>query len=144
MGIYPYAMTTRRVEVGDFSRARSEVVKRIFSIDPAFDRVHIRQVIFSGDWNSRSYFNLFFDQVVVDHFFCYRVFHLDTGIHFHEIEVAVFINQEFNCSGTFILYCNSTFNGCLTHSFPKLWCHERRWCFFYQLLMATLNRAIAF
>src|SRR3989339_1277010 len=117
------------MKIGNQSRRWSEIIKRIFSIDATLDCMHFRDIVFSGDWNARSNFYLFFDQVEVDYLFSYRMLYLYTGIHFHEVEVAVFIYEEFYCTSSFLIYSHGSFNGGLAHFFTQLRGHERRWRF---------------
>lgn len=73
-------------------------------------------IIFPRYRNSGSYLNLLKYEVEIDHLLGYGVFHLDTRIHFHKIELPIFINQEFNGAGPFIL---DVF-GALTAALPIL------------------------
>ena len=61
-----------------------------------------REYSFAGYFSPMADLYLFLDQVVINHFFRNAVFYLDTGVHFHEIEITVFINQELYRSNTFI------------------------------------------
>ena len=63
----------------------------------------LRNIIPATYFFTHRYFYLFFDQIKIDHFFRYTMFYLDTGIHFHEIEIAVLIHQELNGTNTFII-----------------------------------------
>ena len=72
------------------------------------------------------------------------MFNLDACIHFHKIEIAVFINQKLNSSYTFVIHRFGSFNSRFTHFFTQFICHEWRRCFLNQLLMSSLNRTISF
>ena len=72
------------------------------------------------------------------------MFHLNTGVHLHKIEVAVFIDQKFNGSAAFVIHSFCGFYCGITHLIAKFLSHEGRWRFFYQFLVAALNGAIAF
>ena len=144
MAIYSNTMATRLVQHSYLSRRWPEIIVRIFCIYAAFNSVHLRIISFAYDLFAHCYFNLFFYEVVVDHFFCNTMFYLDTCIHFHEVKIAVFIYKEFDCSYTFVVDGLCCLDCCCTHFFTKICCHERRRRFFYQFLMAALNRAISF
>src|SRR3546814_8798759 len=86
MGVHTYPMPSRGVKIRDPSRTGSEIIERILGIDPAFDRMHAWKIMLTRNWNTGGYLDLFFDQIVIDHFFSHRMFYLDAGVHFHEIE----------------------------------------------------------
>ena len=48
-----------------------------------------------------------------------RVFHLNTGVHFHEIEFIFRSEQEFNGSGTFVVDRFCRLDSCFAHLFPE-------------------------
>lgn len=58
---------------------------------------------------------LFLYQVNTYNFFCNRMFYLKTSIHFKEIEIAVLVNKEFNCSCSLIIYSLGSRYSSLTH-----------------------------
>ena len=65
----------------------------ILRIDTAFDRVLSRVVIDPDDGHSCRYLDLLPDQVEIrDHLFRDRMLHLDSGVHFHEVEVPVLVH----------------------------------------------------
>src|SRR5690606_10804487 len=130
------------MEVSDFTWRWSKVIKRILRIDSALNRVHRRLVVFTRNWNTSSYFNLLFNQVEIDDLFRNRVFHLNTRVHFHKIEILVFIHQKLNGTCTLVIHSLRTFNRCFTHFLTQFWSHKWRRRLFNKLLMSTLNRAI--
>ncbi|MCY1554198.1 hypothetical protein D9M68_907520 [compost metagenome] len=69
--------------------------------------------------------------------------YLDTGIHFHKIEFTVFVYQEFNGSGTFIAYSLCAGHRCLAHLFAEFVGNYRGGGFLDQLLMSSLDGAVA-
>src|ERR1700761_4429631 len=144
MGINTYTMPTRRVEVGYFTRRRTEAVCRIFGINTALDSVHGWLVVFTRDRYTCGNFYLLFDQIEVDHLFGNRMLHPDTGVHLHKVEVAVLINQKLYRSGTFVFYGFGAFYSGIAHFFTQFFCHKRRWCLFYQFLVTALYRTITF
>ena len=104
MCIKPDSMATGCMENCNCSRRRPEFVKRILCIDSAFDRMLCWIIVDSYNRNTGSHFDLFADQVKIRYdLFGDRVLHLNSRIHFHKIEIPVFINQELNGSSSLIL-----------------------------------------
>src|SRR5258708_27406465 len=106
------------VEDGDPSRGRSEIIIGIFGIDTALNGMPLRLVIESADRISCRYFDLFFDQVEIHHFFRDTMLYLDTGVHLHEVEIAVLIHEEFDRSHAFVVDGGSRFDGGISHTLP--------------------------
>ena len=88
--------------------------------------------------------DLFLDQVDPRHPFCDRMFHLDSGIHFHEIIIAMFIDKEFNSARTDVVYGFGGSYCFFTHILTELRSNEHRRALFYYFLIAALNRTFAF
>ena len=57
-------------------------------------------------------------QVEPQHFLSDRMLHLQTGIHFEEIKIMVFIDQEFDCPGTGIVDSLGSRYRLLAHLLP--------------------------
>ena len=75
---------------------------------------------------------------------CDRVFHLYTGVHFHEIELAVFINEELDSA---CIPITADLSGCtsgFTHFRTKLLIHKacRGRGFLEDLLISSLHGAV--
>src|ERR1700752_2991846 len=103
MRVYTYSMATRYVKVLYSARRRTEAVCRIFCIDTAFHCMHLWEIVLARYFNSGSNLYLLGNKVVVNYFFRYRMFNLYTGVHFHKVEIAVLVNQEFNSTYTFVV-----------------------------------------
>ena len=72
------------------------------------------------------------------------VFHLDSGIHFHEIEVsAVAIQQELHCTGPFVAHCTGSIDSGSAHLLAQCGGEASGGGFFDELLIAPLNRAVS-
>src|SRR5690606_29770355 len=69
--------------------------------------------------------------------------YLYTGVHFHKVEVAMLIYQELDGTHAFVTNSRRRFLGSFAHCGTQFVCHKRRRRFFYQFLMAPLNRAVA-
>ena len=90
-----------------------------------------------------GYKNLLFHQVHAHHFFRDGMLHLQTRIHFEEVEVPVLVHQKFNGTRTRIVYGLGGGNRLLSHLLAQLWRQERRRAFFHNLLVAALHRTLA-
>jgi hypothetical protein len=73
-----------------------------------------------------------------------RMFNLQAGIHFHEPEAMTLrLAKEFNGAGVAV-FCGLAQANCgLSEGLVFLLRKYRGWCFFEDLLVPTLNRAIA-
>src|SRR5229473_8074380 len=96
-------MPARLVQHRDPARRRPEIIIGVLSIDTAFDGMSLRLIIETADRIACRYFYLFFYQVEIHHFLCHAMLYLDTGVHLHEIEIAVFVHQEFNGAYTLVV-----------------------------------------
>ena len=70
--------------------------------------------------------------------------HLQTSIHFQEIELAVSVGEELNRSGIRVSDCFGRLDCNFSHPLAHVGVNKRRRRFFQDLLMAALNRALAF
>ena len=91
-----------------------------------------------------GHFNLLFYEVHTDYFFGNRVLHLQAGIHFQEIIIAMFIDKEFNSARTDVVYGFGGSYCFFTHILTELRSNEHRRALFYYFLIAALNRTFAF
>ncbi|EJW92250.1 choline dehydrogenase [gut metagenome] len=87
---------------------------------------------------------LFLHQVDPYDFFRNGVFHLQTSIHFKEVEVAVLVHQEFDSTGTRIVHSLGCCDRLFTHFLPQFGSQERRRTFFHNLLVTALYRTFTF
>lgn len=146
MGIYANAVPFRAVEGFDFAGAWSEVIRGIFGVDAAFDDVHFGRwkSVFAFDLLAGGDEDLFFDEVEVEEFFGHGVFYLDAGIHFHEIEVAVFVEEEFDGAEAFVADGFACFDSGFAHLLAEFFGQYRGGGFFEEFLVASLDGTIAF
>ena len=92
----------RCMKAADQSRARHEVVLEVLGIDPALDRVAIHADLFLEYLQRLAGGNLdlALDEIEPRHHFRHRVLDLDSGVHFHEIELAaLFVQNELDGAG---------------------------------------------
>ncbi|RMN69225.1 hypothetical protein ALQ54_05717 [Pseudomonas syringae] len=141
--IDPYAVAARCVEMLDQTRAWYEGL-RVFGVDPAFQRMTlddhvilgVRQFIAGGDAE-----HLLDDVDACDHF-RNRVLHLNTGVHFDEVETTVFV-QELERTRTAIADIDTRLDAGSQNILARLFIDERCWRFFQNLLVTALQRAVA-
>ena len=70
------------------------------------------------------------------------MFHLDSGVHFHEIEISGLIQKKFYGSGTFVACCFCGAYCCLSHFLSKLMRNGNTWRFFDHFLMTSLDGTV--
>ncbi|CNU80152.1 Uncharacterised protein [Salmonella enterica subsp. enterica serovar Bovismorbificans] len=132
------------MEARDFAWAWQEGV-RIFGIDTAFYRMASNDnfVLCDRQRLTRRDAQLLFDQIDAGNHFSHRVFNLNTGVHFDEIELAVF-EQEFErpCAAIADVYARfrAAFADIATQFRRNAW----RRGFFNHFLVATLHGTVAF
>ena len=51
-----------------------------------------------------------------------RMFYLQAGIHFEEVVIEVFVQQEFDRSGAFVVASTGHVDCVLPHAFSDFWC----------------------
>ncbi len=143
MGIDADSVAAGGVEGRNLTWTGAEVVVGVLGVDAALDGVHVRLVVASRNFGSAGNFNLLANQVVVGHFFGNGVLHLNSGVHLHEVEVAVLVDQELDGSGALVAYVLGGLHGGVAHGLAQFWRHKRRRRLFEQLLVAALDRAVA-
>jgi hypothetical protein len=105
MAIDAYAMAAWLMQRRDTTWRWTKIIVWILCVDAALDRMHLRNIIFTRDLLAHCDLYLFFYKVEVDHFFCYTMFNLYTRVHFHKIEIPVFVHEEFHRAHAFIVNC---------------------------------------
>jgi len=122
-----------------------EIVVRIFGIDPAFDRMAGERNVLLAQLEhlAGSGTDLLLDQVDAGDRFRDRVLNLDPGIHFHEIEIALGVDQELDRAHPGIIDMPGQADSGLAHRLAQLGRGKRRGGFFEDFLVAALDRAVA-
>src|SRR6056297_3011233 len=110
------------------TRRGSKIMKYILSIDSALDSMHFWRITLGANLVAGSYFDLLFDEVVIDHFLRHGMFHLNSGIHLHEIKVSVLIHEKFYGTYAFVIDALRRINRRFSHFLTQLRRHKRRWC----------------
>ena len=65
--------------------------------------------------------------------------HLQAGVHFQEVEIAVLVDEELDRTSTFIATGQRRLHGSFAHGLAQFGCYKRRGCLFDDFLMAPLN-----
>lgn len=144
MRFLTYVKIVRCVETGDFVRIWQEGV-RIFGVDTIFYRMvaNVNFFLFDRQRLIGSDTQLFFDQVNVGDYFCNRVFYLNTGVYFDEIEFVVF-EQEFESICIAIVDINIRFSVTFVDVATQFRGNVRCWRFFDYFLVAALYGVVTF
>src|SRR3954452_19977836 len=69
--------------------------------------------------------------------------HLDACVHLDKVEAAIFVHKKLNGSGGHIPDLTQSGNQLLANLVAHLWGDLQRWRFFQQLLVTTLDAALA-
>lgn len=142
--VYLNVMFFRVVERCNFVWVWMEVIEGVFCIDLVFYSMCIGIIVVFFDEFICCDFDLFFNQVMVDYFFCDWVFYLNLGIYFYEVEVLVFVYEEFYGVYVFVFDSFFCFYSCIVYFFLEFIGYKRGGVFFYQFLVVVLNRVVLF
>ena len=125
------------------SRTRNKC-EGVFGVDTALDSMaaNLDVALFVVQTFAVSHTNLFTYKVNTGNEFCHRMFNLNTGVHFDEVELFVFV-QEFKRTGTAITDSLTGFDATFAHFFNQFTGHAGSRGFFQNLLVAALHGAIA-
>ncbi|MPM38347.1 hypothetical protein SDC9_84976 [bioreactor metagenome] len=146
MGVDPHADAAGGDDQLDLARAWGEAGFRIFRIDPAFDHMagELDVLLTQRQLFARRDPDLLFDDVDAGQLFGDRMLDLNPGVHFHEIEIAVGGQQEFDRPGIVVAGGLGRLDRGRAHAFAQFRIQRRRRRLFEQFLVAALNAAIAF
>ena len=130
----------------DAAGRRYEVPIRIFRVDPAFEGVSDKRDITLriAQWLPGGNANLLLYQVEPGDHFGDRVFHLDAGVHLHEIEIELLVDEEFDGADAGVTDASHTLQGGLAQSTPQNGVNHRGRAFLDELLMPALDGAFSF
>src|SRR5690625_2451170 len=111
MGVDPHTPPAWYIKRCDNTGARPEIMVRILCIDSAFNGMAPKFDRPCADFSTRCGYDLFLDHITEGNLFRNRVFDLYPCIHLHKIEVQIFIHDEFDSSGPFIVDCLTGIDG---------------------------------
>ncbi|MNI20288.1 hypothetical protein D3C73_737620 [compost metagenome] len=138
-----HAETAWRMETGDLAWARQEGV-RVFGVDTAFHRVAVNLHFFLFDRQrlTGSDTQLLFNQIHAGDHLGNRMLNLNTGVHFDEIELAVFI-QELESACAAVTDFHTGFRAALADITAHFAGDARCRSLFNHFLVAALHGAVA-
>src|SRR6476469_5042033 len=96
MGIEPYSRATRWVIGGNETGRGLKVPIGVFSVDATFDGMTSQSTTVTQEAHrlARRHPDLFLDYVEAGHHLGHRMLHLNPGVHLHEVELSVWVQQE--------------------------------------------------
>jgi len=144
--IIPNAWSGRRSIEDELSGERSEVVRRVLGVDATLDRVAppLHLLLTEGKGLPGGDPDLALDQVDPRGELGHRMFHLEPGVDLQEVKVPVGIDQELGGSRVPVAASASERHGGFSHPLAELRGHDGRRGLFHHLLMAALQRTLAF
>ena len=146
MGVDSYATAAGRIVQLDLSGTGHEIVGWVFRVDAAFDGVvscdSIDEML--GKMLTRGHLNLLFDKIASIDFLGDRMLDLDAGVHLHEIEMTVIVHEKLDRARIRVSNVLRQFDRRGAHSSAQFGRHERGGTLLDDLLIAALDRTIAF
>ncbi|MOA14674.1 hypothetical protein D3C78_1347930 [compost metagenome] len=132
-------------ELADRADRRQKIMRRVFGINPGLDGVTVYAEIRPVLRQCLTIRNteLPFDQIQAGNIFRHRMFDLKPCVHFHEIELAGRVEQEFHRSCTAIIDGAGGGDRRFIHALPERIGQAGGGGFLYDLLVPALDRAIA-
>src|SRR3989338_1194428 len=137
--------SARRIVAGDLAEARQEAILRVFRVDTELHGeaakpdilLLVLQFMAVGDAN------LFLHNVDAGNGFRHGVFDLDAGVHFHEIEIVILVEKEFDGARVFIAHGTGGLDAQVADVCALFRRDLLRRGNLDQLLVAALDRAVA-
>src|SRR5713101_8174333 len=137
--------TAGDAQKSDPPRRGKEIVFRVFGVDSTLDGVAAPLNVFLFERQTRSggHRDLLTHQIKTSHQFSNRMFDLQASIHLEKIKLARRIGKKkFDCAGANVIHGSRDLDRGLAHALAQRRIINRRWAFFDDLLMATLNRTL--
>ena len=127
------------------ARAGQEVLRRVLGVQAHFNGVAVAAhlVLAQGQRLACGDAQLPFHQVQAGHQFGHRVLHLQAGVDFHEVEIAVRADDELHRAGVDVVNGVRGLHRGGTHARAQFGREEGRGRFLHHLLVAALRRAFA-
>ena len=125
---------------------RQKVIGRVFGIQPHFNRMTVQRDLLLRDRQRLALGNpdLPGHQVEAGNRFGHRMLHLQPRVHLHKEKLATGIQQKLHRTCADITDGLGSAHGCFAHGLALLHAQAGRRGFFHDLLMAPLDRAVAF
>src|ERR1700686_949750 len=141
-----HARPSRRIESSDLPRRGRELL-RMLGIDAALDRMsamHDGALQYIGQLFARGDHDLTLHQVHVRDHFGDGMLHLDARVHLDEVKPPLLVHEKFDGAGIVIADLTERLAEDFSDFLSKLGSYSHRWRLLQQLLVAPLNRALAF
>ena len=135
-----YTESAWRAVFGDDSRTGRKLF-RIFGVDATFETMtdEFDVLLFEREGLPVGKPDLFLNEVDAGHHFGDSMFDLNSGVHFHEEEVVVFIEQELDGTDIPVVHGFDGFDGDTANGPAEFLVDGRRRGFFEKFLMPALN-----
>ena len=123
-----------------------EVTEWILGIDAGFNGPAVDAHVSLGNWQfiAIGHTDHEFHQVDTGYQFSHRVFHLETGVHLQEIEVALVVDNELHGAGRLVVHRLRQGDRLLAHLLARCLVKKRRRCFFNHFLVTALQGTFTF
>ena len=143
-GVHPHAVAAGQVEEADAAGTGLEPLGRVLGVDAALDGVAAEQDLLLGDREGEPGGNadLLPHQVQAGNQLGDRVLHLDAGVHFDEVELAVGGQHELDGAGIDVARGPGGRHGRRAHPLPQLRGQGLGGGLLQQLLVAPLDGAV--
>src|SRR5687768_13950423 len=141
--IEAHAISSRRMERHDAPGRWLEVAIRVFRIDAALDHVSAKRRKFVyAERMSRGDADLLLHEVDAGEHLGDGVLHLDAGVHLHEVERSVLVEQHLDRAGADVVDRLRAGDRRIAHPLAQIGRHRRAWRLLDELLMPPLHRAV--
>jgi len=137
------SISARGVEAGNRSRGGTKIFFGILGIDPAFDGVSFGLARALRNPSPGRDMDLLANEIEANDLFGHGMLNLYAGVHFHEVKLPSFIEEEFNGSRANIPDARGTFDGRGAHGVADFFGDDGRRRFLDELLVTALNGALA-
>lgn len=144
-GVDSDAESTRRTVLGNHAWTGRKLLW-VFGIDATFETVadEFDVLLLERQRLSVGEPDLFLDEVDAGHHFGDRMFDLDAGVHFHEEEIMVLVEEKFDGADISVMDSFDGFDCDATDLPSEFLIDGRRRGFFEKLLMPALDRTVSF
>ncbi len=122
-GIHPNSRSRWQPYGRNCAGGREEIVVRIFSVYPAFNRpsAHLDIFLFVPEFSASCYSKLLLNNIKTRDQLSNWMLYLDPGVHFQELKILVLINQKFDGARIDIVDRSCRCDGNLAHPLSHLW-----------------------
>ena len=140
-----HAQALRRLPAPHRAAAGHKAARRVLGAQAHLDGMPLGMdlVLLQGQGLARGHAQLPRHQVQARQRFGHGMLHLQPGVHLHEVEAALFVQQEFQRARALVAYGLHGRHGRRAHGLAQGHVHRGRGRFLDQLLVPALHRAVA-